>query len=121
MTFPSLEILGRDAPQPCRDLWSMVLLRGLADAITPNPTEPNRRSGSRVSQSDQADARRWVGSPGFHQVCALAGIDAEAVLEWYGRVMSQADSARAAALFALTGSVGDSRRGNGRQSRKLAA
>lgn len=42
-------------------LWHAVLAHGLAD----------------VAAGRDVD---WLGSPDFHEVCALAGLDAEAVL-----------------------------------------
>lgn len=120
MTTLKPEAHGHEPAQPYLDMWGMALIRGLADAITPNPIHKSRRSGSRVSRVDQEDARQWVGSRDFHYVCALAGVEAEAALEWYERVMSREET-RAAALQALTGSQGDSRRGNGRNSRRMAA
>ncbi len=53
-------IHSNDRPNPCRELWLRVLLYGVHDA------DAGRDPG-------------WIGSRDFHMVCALAGLDGDAV------------------------------------------
>lgn len=52
------------AQMPELHLWRTVLRLGLQEAA-------------------KGDAKRWLGSKDFYTVCALAGIEAEAVLRVY--------------------------------------
>lgn len=95
----------RTNADPSRALWGMVLIRGLADAVTPNPIQVSHQSGSRVCIMAQREAQDWIGGRDFRAICGLVGLEPEPVAEWYERVMAAGDQARAEALYALTSSM----------------
>jgi hypothetical protein len=61
----------------CRDLWCAVLLTALTDVA-----ELQRFGRSkRVANAGASATVHWVGSRDFRMVCALAGVDADAVAQ----------------------------------------
>lgn len=54
-------------PVGCHRLWCAVLIAGLREHF-----------------SDRRARGRWIGTPGFHTVCRLAGIEPSAVRRWVG-------------------------------------
>lgn len=60
----------RDA-EAARALWCAVLMEQWVLATDPNPSD---------DEEEVIKARRWFGSKWFYRVCALAGVEAEAIL-----------------------------------------
>lgn len=65
---------------PERTLWQMVLLAGLQHALgKPLSYYEKPKGRARTFES----YRSWIGSKDFRIVCALAGIDADFILDKY--------------------------------------
>lgn len=60
---------------PERGMWGEVLMRGMADA-----TASLTATVCQCELQARREARLWVGSRDFKEVCELAGLDPEAVL-----------------------------------------
>ena len=72
---------GRQA-SACRALWLALLNYEITAAL--GGACPDR-SQSRRPAAIQARAREWIGTEDFRTVCALAGLDADWVLDLYRR------------------------------------
>ncbi len=64
--------------QPYRDLWVSVIARAVLDAV--GHAHGNKSPGA--TRAAQRAARQWLtdNSADFRNVCALAGVDPEAIL-----------------------------------------
>ena len=94
-------------PVACRNLWEDVLRRALADAVTTGGCA----AGLSMSRGVQASHQRWLGSRDFRIVCALVGLEPEAVLAVYHRAMAGGEEARHALVVKLYGARDEARRG----------
>lgn len=70
----------------CRKLWQAVLLENMRNAVGVAMEAERARA--------QLQARAWMGSAGFHEVCDLACVDADSVLAWYRRAKDSPDGQR---------------------------
>ncbi|SIO36772.1 hypothetical protein SAMN05444722_1705 [Rhodovulum sp. ES.010] len=72
MSLPELsaELAPPARVEPCRALWCAVLWEGWCNA---------HGRGAGLGPVARAQAAAWIGSRDFHMVCALAGIDGEAL------------------------------------------
>lgn len=65
---------------PYSHLWCAVVLRLKADIEKKN-------MDSSYSRADRSQARDWVGSRGFTEVCEMAGLDPDAALEAFQKIL----------------------------------
>ena len=78
-------LLGREFLQGAegqRALWCAVLFRALSDATAPD------YGCSSDERAARASARSWIGCRDFYEVCRLAGMEPEYILDGYrsGRI-----------------------------------
>ncbi|MGL5735051.1 MAG: hypothetical protein ACRCYS_09320 [Beijerinckiaceae bacterium] len=89
----------------CRALWQSVLLEQVRLALTVGAAGGEGGFGY-SNPADQARARSWIGTRDFHMVCALAGLEGDAVLQALQGLLVQAraqEALRDAALAAGRG------------------
>lgn len=75
-TRDAQETLRGDSESREVDLWVAVLQRGISDAL--GHVEDNAKRGPRALAVRQA--RDWLGTQDFREVCIMAGLDPEYIL-----------------------------------------
>ena len=70
----------------CRALWCAVIMRAAADIAAPEPAK--RVNGNDMNGREWRQARDWIGSRDFREVCALAGLEPEPVEAWLRSLMA---------------------------------